>query len=134
MLLHPLMTFRAGDLYGNVLRIRENEFFDLEGDGFDGVTLEQIGSELFSEGFDELAGMFGDVPLGVLRDVEIIDRSGKAVGMRGVGDRVDTEVERDEQFLRLGALLVRDTNVGPRFKVNDADEIGHGRGGCGWGR
>jgi len=125
------MIFRSSDLDRDVAGIGQDEFFDFEGDGFDRVILEEIMGEFFREGLEQFARMFVDEVFDVLRDVEVIDSTREAIGCGGMGERIDADLERDEQFLALGAFLVRHADVRVDFEINDADEIGHGRGGCG---
>ena len=128
------MIVCAFDFYGNVPRIRQDKLFNFQRNFFDRKSLEQIGSQLFRQGFELFARALGREAFDVLDHVIIIDGSRQIIGPGGMGKGVDAHFQRDEEPLGLASFRIRHAEVGEYFEVNDADEIGHNRGGCGWGR
>ncbi len=128
------MAMRPLDFHGNVARIGQDEFLDLEADIPDREGLEQIKGDFLGQGFEELAGAFGDNFFDLQGHIAVVDGPGQIIRAGGVGKGAADQFQGDEQALGLAPFRFRHADMGEDFKVNDADEIGHDRAARGSGR
>ena len=109
-----------------MLRIRQNEFAQLELHFLDRKSLQKMSGQLRGRGLDQLGGVVAKKITGSDGDRGIIDR-GCNIVLQILKPCARPDRERQRQALRISALAFSDTDPRENFELLDVDLVGCGR-------
>jgi len=109
----------------DVTGFRQDELLEFDFDPWGGEVLEGGLGEVGGKGFDQFA-LFGLGSLAEeLTEIEVVEGVLDIVGLSGFFQIGDGNSDVAEEFLGLGSLLFRNTDVTEEFKVDQGESRSH---------